>query len=85
MVVCTPPCICSSAGTGPYGGGLVAKLGPTLVTPWTIAHQAPLGIHGILQTRRLEWVAIAFSRESSPPRNRTQVFSLQANSLLTEL
>ena len=24
------------------GGGLVTKLGPTLATPWTVAHQAPL-------------------------------------------
>ena len=25
-------------------GGLVAKLCPTLVTPWTVAHQAPLSM-----------------------------------------
>ena len=30
-------------------------------------------IHGILQTRIMEWVAIAFSRGSSRPRDRTQV------------
>ena len=28
-------------------------------------------IHGISQTRILEWVAISFSRGSSPPRNQT--------------
>ena len=28
-------------------------------------------IHGILQARILEWVAIPFSRESSPPRDWT--------------
>ena len=28
-------------------------------------------VHGISQARILEWVAISFSRESSPPRNRT--------------
>ena len=33
-------------------GGLVAKLGPTLATPWTVARQAP-----ILQATILEWVA----------------------------
>ena len=35
----------------------------------------PLGssIHGFLQARILEWVAISFSRESSQPRDRTQV------------
>ena len=26
------------------GGGLVAKLCPTLGTPWTVAHQAPLSV-----------------------------------------
>ena len=30
-------------------------------------------IHGILQARILEWVAISFSRESSQPKDRTQV------------
>ena len=30
-------------------------------------------IHGILQARVLEWVAISFSRGSSQPRDRTQV------------
>ena len=30
-------------------------------------------VHGILQARILEWVAITFSRGSSQPRHRTQV------------
>ena len=30
-------------------------------------------VHGILQTRVLEWVAISFSREFSRPRDQTQV------------
>ena len=30
-------------------------------------------VHGILQARILEWVAIPFSRESSRPRDQTQV------------
>ena len=30
-------------------------------------------VHGILQARILEWVAISFSRGSSRPRDRTQV------------
>ena len=30
-------------------------------------------VHGILQARILEWVALPFSRESSQPRDRTQV------------
>ena len=30
-------------------------------------------VHGILQSRILEWVAFPFSRGSSQPRDRTQV------------
>ena len=30
-------------------------------------------VHGILQARILEWVAISFSRGSSRPRDETQV------------
>ena len=30
-------------------------------------------VHGILQARILEWVAIPFSRGSSPPKDQTQV------------
>ena len=41
------------------------------VTPWTLAHQAPLSM-GILQARILEWVAILFARGSSQPRDQTQ-------------
>ena len=31
-------------------------------------------VHGTIQARRLEWVAIPFSRGSSQPRDRTQAF-----------
>ena len=41
-------------------------------TPQTVAHQAPL-VHGILQARILEWVAMPFSKGSSQPSDRTQV------------
>ena len=41
-------------------------------------------VHGILQARLLEWVAMPFSRESSQPRDRTQVSALQVDSLLSE-
>ena len=54
------------------------------VTPWTIACQAPLSI-GILQARRLEWVAMPFSRGSSQPRNRTGSPALQVDCLPAEL
>ena len=45
---------------------------PTLCYPIDCS---PLGssIHGILQARILEWVAISFSRGSSRPRDRTWV------------
>ena len=33
-------------------------------------------VHGILQTRILEWVSIPFSRGSSRPRDWTQVFHM---------
>ena len=45
---------------------LVAK---SSVTPWAIGSS----VHGISQGRVLEWVAISFSRESSRPRDQTQV------------
>ena len=33
-------------------------------------------VHGILQARILEWVAVPFSRGSSQPRDRIQVFHI---------
>ncbi|CAM9632051.1 unnamed protein product [Rangifer tarandus platyrhynchus] len=42
-------------------------------------------VHGILQTRILEWVAIPFSRGSSQPRDRSGSLALQADSLLSEI
>ena len=43
----------------------------SLLDPWTVAHQSSL--HGILQARILEWVAMPSSRGSSWPRDRTHV------------
>ena len=37
-------------------------------TPWTIR------VHGILQARILEWLALPFSRGSSQPKDQTQAF-----------
>ena len=42
-------------------------------------------VHGILQARILEWVAISFSRGSSQPRVEPRSPALQADSLPTEL
>ena len=41
-------------------------------------------VHGIFQTRRLEWVAISFSRGSSRPRDRTCVFCIGRQILTQE-
>ena len=54
--------------------GKVAQSCPTLCNPLTI--------HGILQARILEWVAIPFSKGSSQPRDLTQV-SLIAGGFFT--
>ena len=42
------------------------------VTPWTVTCQALLS-RGILQARKLEWVAISFSKGSSPPWDQTRI------------
>ena len=51
---------------------LVAQLCPTIWDPTD--HSLPgSSIYGILQTRRLEWVTIPFSRASSWPKDQTWV------------
>ena len=45
----------------------VTKLYPTFCDPMDYT------VHGVLQARILEWVAIPFSRGSSQTRDRTQV------------
>ena len=50
-------------------------------TPWTVAHQA---VHGILQAKILEWVAMLSSRGSSWSKDQTHISCLldwQAGSL----
>ena len=42
----------------------------------TLCDPIDYSVHGILQTRILEWVAISFSRVSSQPRNQTGVFCI---------
>ena len=51
---------------------LVAQLCPTLCDPMDSSLPGS-SVHGILQARILEWVAIPFSRESSWPRDWTRV------------
>ena len=43
------------------GGGLITKMCPTLVIPWTLRSLPGSSVHGILQARILDWVAISFS------------------------
>ena len=49
-------------------------------TPWTVPCQAPLSV-GILQARILKRIAMPFSRGSSQPRDRTQVFHIAGRDL----
>ena len=39
----------------------------------TVCNIMDYTVHGILQARKLEWVAFSFSKGSSQPRDRTQV------------
>ena len=61
------------AGTKHMRMCLVAQSCQSLCDPRDCS---PLGssVHGILQARILEWVAILFSRRSSQPMDQTQVF-----------
>ena len=52
-------CVCS-----------VTQLCPTLCNPMDCSPPG-FSVHGILQARILEWVAISFSRESFQPRDQT--------------
>ena len=53
----------------------VAQSCPTLCDPMDCSLSGS-SIHGIFQARILEWLAISFSRRSSRPRDRTQVFRI---------
>ena len=50
----------------------VAQSCPTLCDPMDCSPEGS-SVHGVLQARILEWVAISFSRGSSRPRDWTQV------------
>ena len=52
-----------------------SEVGQSCLTVCDPVHCSPPGssIHGVLQARILEWVAVSFSRGSSQPRNRTHV------------
>ena len=73
-------CVCTLY----YGGGLVTKSCPTIATPWTVAHQAPLSI-GF--SRQEYWSGLPFLSPGNLPDPGIEPASpaLQAGSLLTEL
>ena len=52
--------------------GEVAQSCPTLCDPID-CNLLGFSVHGILQARIQEWIAISFSRGSSRPRDRTRV------------
>ena len=61
-----------TGGEASENGREVTQLCPTLCDPMDCSLPGS-SIHGIFQTRVLEWVAISFSRGSSRPRDQTQV------------
>ena len=50
----------------------------------TVCNPMDYTVHGILQSRILEWIAFPFSKGSSQPRDRTRVSSFKVDSLPTE-
>ena len=62
---------------------LVTKLYPNI---FNTTDSSPPGssVHGILQARILEWVAIPFSRGSSQPRNQIYISCLASRFFITE-
>ena len=66
------------------GGGLVAKLCPTLVTPWTVACQAPLST-GFSRQEFWSGLPFPFPGNLLDPGIEPCSPALQVDSLLTEL
>ena len=62
---------------------LATQLCLTLCNPMDCSPPG-FSVHGILQARILEWVALSFSRGSSPPSDQTPSPVLQTNSLPSE-
>ena len=65
------------------GDGLVPHSYLTLCDPMDCGPPGS-SVHGILQARILEWVAVSFSRGSPDPGMEPGSPALQADSLLTE-
>ena len=69
--------------SGDNGVGKKVKVKVAQSSP-TLCNLMDYTVHGILQARILEWVAISFSRESSQPRDQIWSSALQADSLLSK-
>ena len=52
----------------------------SFATPWTVACQAR--VHGLFQSRILEWIVVSFSRGSSHPGIEPVTTALQSDSAL---
>ena len=63
---------------------LVAQSCPTLYDPRDYSPPGP-SVHGILQARIMEWVAISFSRDLPNPGIEPGSPALQTDALLSEL
>ena len=53
-------------------------------TPWTVCSPPGSSVHGILQARILEWIAISFSRDLPDPGIEPRSPTLQADALASE-
>ena len=76
VILCHPLLLFHSQHQGLEGE--VAQSCPTLYDPMDCTLPG-FSLHGILQARAMEWVAISFSRGSSRPRDRTRASHTSAN------
>ena len=83
--VVTDECLALGVDWSTEEGGvcLVAQSCLTLCDPMGCSPPGS-SVHGILQARILEWVAISFSRGSSRPRDQIRSPALQADTLISE-
>ena len=63
-----------------YSTCLVAQSCPTICDPRDCSPPGS-SVHGSLQARILEWIAISFSRASSQPEDPTRILSLMSPAL----
>ena len=83
---------CRVLTTGPPGNAqfafyvrvwMLGRFGHTWLSNAMACNPPGLSVHGLLQTRILEWVAMPSSRGFSWPRDGTQVFCLAGGSFTT--